>query len=79
MDVLLSSNYPLPTQSSLLVQYAGKHLNELPTPSAIIDRAVVKRNCDAMLDVCKELGVKFRAHVKSHKANLSALVQQAMD
>lgn len=33
----------------------------------MLDRAVVKRNCDAMLQVCKQLGVGFRAHVKSHK------------
>ena len=65
------SNYPLPTPSSLQLQYVGKKVFDLPTPAAIIDRAVVKRNCDAMLEVCSKLGVGFRAHVKSHKVGLS--------
>lgn len=67
MDIHPSTNYPLPTQSSLQLQYVGKHLNDVLTPAAIIDRTIVKRNCDAMLGVCKELDVGFRAHVKSHK------------
>ena len=67
MDTHPASNYPQPTHSSLQLQYVGKTLNELLTPAAILDRSIVKRNCDAMLDVCKELGVGFRAHVKSHK------------
>ncbi|KAF2660676.1 hypothetical protein K491DRAFT_754483 [Lophiostoma macrostomum CBS 122681] len=62
-----SSNYPLPTQSSLHLQYLGQPLSSLPTPSAVIDRAIVRRNCNAMLQVCKELDVGFRAHIKSHK------------
>lgn len=52
---------------SLQLQYVGKKLAELHTPAAILDRTVVKRNCDAMLDVCAQLQVGFRAHVKSHK------------
>lgn len=67
MDIHPSSNYPLPTQSSLQLQYVGKNLNEVLTPAAVIDRSIVKRNCDAMLNVCKELRVGFRAHIKSHK------------
>lgn len=67
MDIHPSSNYPLPTQSSLHLQYVGKHLKDIPTPAAVIDRAIVRRNCDAMLEVCKALRVSFRFHVKSHK------------
>lgn len=67
-------NYPLPSSSSLAAQFVGKTLNELPTPAVVLDRALIKRNCNAMLNVCKELGVGFRAHVKSHKtAELSKL------
>ena len=66
----MATNYPLPTTASLQIQYVGKTLAELPTPSLIVDRAIVKRNCNAMLDVCKTLGVGFRAHVKSHKVCL---------
>lgn len=60
-------NYSLPSSSSLAAQFVGKTLSELPTPAVVLDRALIKRNCNAMLNVCKVLGVGFRAHVKSHK------------
>ena len=60
-------NYPLPSQSSLAAQFVGKRLEDLATPAVVLDRAPIRRNCDAMLQVCKQLGVGFRAHVKSHK------------
>ncbi|KAF2679118.1 hypothetical protein K458DRAFT_315082 [Lentithecium fluviatile CBS 122367] len=63
----MAANYPLPTTLSLQTQFVGLKLDELPTPSLILDLAIVKRNCKAMLDVCSTLGVDFRAHVKSHK------------
>lgn len=59
--------YPLPSASALHLQYVGTHVRDLPTPAAIIDRAIVRRNCDAMLEACRALGVSFRVHVKSHK------------
>ncbi|KAF2272418.1 uncharacterized protein EI97DRAFT_436913 [Westerdykella ornata] len=61
--------YPLPSREHLLNKYLNVELTSwsLPTPAAIIDRAIVRRNCDAMLNVCHALGVAFRAHVKSHK------------
>ncbi|KAH7137956.1 putative serine dehydratase domain-containing protein [Dendryphion nanum] len=65
---LHTSLYPLtPSSSSTPHPFIGQPLSSLPTPAAIIDRAVVKRNCKAMLEACKGLGVGFRAHVKSHK------------
>jgi D-serine deaminase-like pyridoxal phosphate-dependent protein len=67
MNIQPSSNYPLPTQSSLQLQYVGRHLSDVLTPAAIIDRSIVRRNCNAMLEVCRGLNVGFRAHVKSHK------------
>ncbi|KAL6149905.1 hypothetical protein ACJBU6_11432 [Exserohilum turcicum] len=60
-------NYPLPSRTALTSQFLHQPLTSLPTPAIVLDRAVVKRNCDAMLQVCKQLGVGFRAHVKSHK------------
>ena len=70
MEPIPTANYPVPSLGSLQLQYVGKKLSELPTPAAIIDRAVVERNCEDMLDVCEKLGVAFRAHVKSHKVHL---------
>ena len=48
----------------------GKSLREIPTPAAVLDRTIVERNCKGMLEACKELGVDFRAHVKSHKVGI---------
>lgn len=61
------ANYPLPSQSELAAQYVGKRLKDLPTPAVILDRSKIKKNCDAMLEICQELDVGFRAHIKSHK------------
>jgi hypothetical protein len=35
----------------------------------VLDAAVVRRNCKLMLDTARELGVGFRAHVKTHKVS----------
>lgn len=72
--------YPRPSKELLCEAFMGKHLKELPTPAAVLDRAIVERNCCQMLDSCKSLGVRFRAHVKTHKVISSSfscsLVQQ---
>jgi D-serine deaminase-like pyridoxal phosphate-dependent protein len=60
-------NYPLANHASIVKQHVGKKLQDLPTPAVILDRSKIIRNCNAMLQVCQELDVGFRAHVKSHK------------
>lgn len=67
MENMLVANYPLASAAALQLQYVGKKLSEVPTPAVVIDRAVAKKNCDDMLDVCQKLGVAFRAHIKTHK------------
>jgi hypothetical protein len=62
-----STNYPLPSQSSLSSQYVGRHLRDLSTPAVILDRSKIRRNCAAMLSVCANLNVGFRPHIKTHK------------
>lgn len=61
--------YPVASDAALKLQYVGKNLQEVEPPAAVIDRAVVRRNCQAMLDICEKLGVGFRAHIKSHKVS----------
>ncbi|MCJ1446588.1 MAG: hypothetical protein MMC23_007093 [Stictis urceolatum] len=56
-----------PDKDELRSMFVGKHLNELPTPMAVIDRRLVQAHCQKMLATCKALGVKFRPHVKTHK------------
>ncbi|KAI0577155.1 amino acid aldolase or racemase [Pyrenophora tritici-repentis] len=59
--------YPLTPTSLLTSHFIGKKLSTLPTPAIVLDRALIRRNCAAMLGICSALGVEFRAHVKSHK------------
>ncbi|KAK0119313.1 hypothetical protein ONS95_008157 [Cadophora gregata] len=47
--------------------YIGMDVNVVPKPAAIIDIAKVQKHCSSMLEVTKDLGVGFRAHVKTHK------------
>lgn len=79
MNLNPSSNHPLPTLSSLQLQYVGKKLEDVLTPAVVIDRAIVKGNCDAMLSVCQTLGVGFRAHVKSHKVRYLSPLKETID
>ena len=64
------TNYPFPSRESLLSQYVGCKISDVPTPAVVLDRSKIIRNSDAMLNICRELGVGFRAHVKSHKVRL---------
>lgn len=59
--------YPSPAATSLQLKFIGQHVSNVPTPAAIIDAAVVRRNCKLMLEATEKLGVAFRAHVKTHK------------
>jgi hypothetical protein len=61
------SFYLSPSKAALQLQYVGKDLREIPTPAAVLDLAPFRRNCKAMLEATKALGLGFRAHVKTHK------------
>jgi D-serine deaminase-like pyridoxal phosphate-dependent protein len=49
------------------MSFKGRKLDELPSPSFIVDINKVKRNCDRMKQRCDSLGVKLRPHMKTHK------------
>ena len=59
--------YPRPSKVVLREAFVGKHLKDVPTPAAILDRAVVRRNCQRLLQACENLNLQLRAHVKTHK------------
>lgn len=63
--------YPSPPEAALKLQYVGKHIADVQAPAAILDLAVVRRNCRLMLEASEKLGVGFRAHVKTHKVRRS--------
>ncbi|KAB8202204.1 hypothetical protein BDV34DRAFT_201304 [Aspergillus parasiticus] len=57
-------------QPQLRDSYVGKDVGDVPKPALVLDAAIIKRHCKAMIRTVKELGVAFRAHVKSHKVRL---------
>lgn len=59
--------YPSSPREALVSQYVGQPLSSLPTPAAVLDVAAVRRNCARMLSCVADLGLQFRAHVKTHK------------
>ena len=67
-----NSLFPCPSKESLQDAFVGKHLQDVPAPAAILDRAVIKDNCNQMLRACQLLGVQFRPHVKTHKVHVLA-------
>ena len=67
MSIPTSFQYQSPPEAALKLQYIGSRISELPAPAAIIDVAVARANCDSMLAAAENLGVSFRAHVKTHK------------
>lgn len=61
--------YPVPSEAALKLHYVGQKIQDVQAPAAIIDRAVVRRNCNLMLETTSKLGLGFRAHVKTHKVS----------
>ncbi|KAI9739329.1 MAG: hypothetical protein M1834_007542 [Cirrosporium novae-zelandiae] len=50
-----------------LFAYKGRHINHLPTPSLIVSKPVIEKNCERLLKDVKEKGIGLRAHVKTLK------------
>jgi len=70
------SLYPLLSEAALKLQFLSKHLRDVPAPAVVIDAAVVRRNCKYMLDTAHELGLRFRAHVKTHKVRSPTIINR---
>lgn len=62
-----SSFYQKPDKSALVDAFIGKSLDELPTPSVIIDRKKFISNSRDMLNSSSRLNASFRCHIKTHK------------
>lgn len=58
---------PLANKEALKKHYVGKSINDLPTPSFIVNRDVFQSNCEKMLHNASKLKADFRAHIKTHK------------
>jgi D-serine ammonia-lyase len=59
--------YQAPPDAALKAQFMNQSIENVQAPAAVIDVAVVKRNCKLMLHAAEALKVQFRAHVKTHK------------
>jgi D-serine deaminase-like pyridoxal phosphate-dependent protein len=64
----------LPDKGTLVQDYVGKNIADLPTPLFVVDRSIAARNCTVMHEVALQWDANFRAHVKTHKV-VSAVAQ----
>ncbi|KAL0245445.1 hypothetical protein I308_104571 [Cryptococcus tetragattii IND107] len=69
------SLYSLPSKSALVDEFVGQPLSALRTPALIVDRKKFKDNCERVASNAKERGMKFRAHVKTHKTTEGTRMQ----
>ena len=56
-----------------LKAFIGKPALDLPTPSLVLRHDIIQTNCSRLLSTVKELGIGFRAHVKTLKVSKLAL------
>ncbi|GAB1310554.1 Serine dehydratase domain-containing protein [Madurella fahalii] len=54
-------------KEQLRARFVTKTLNEVPTPSVVLDLAKLHVNCERMLEATERLDLLWRAHIKSHK------------
>ncbi len=66
---------PLPDVRALREAFVGKHVSSLRTPAIIVDRTRFRNNCETMARSCEEKGLRFRAHVKTHKTGPGVRMQ----
>lgn len=59
--------YPPAPETLLKQSFVGKDLRDIDGPAAVLDIALIRRNCQLMHDAVDALKLDFRAHVKTHK------------
>jgi hypothetical protein len=76
----MATNSQFPSKASLVSQYVGRSLHDIPLPAAVIDISAVKRNCQGMLRLKSEgnAGVDFLSLVETHKVRGSRCPSQAL-
>jgi hypothetical protein len=71
-DLTSSFLYQSSPDAALKAHFLNQNIDDVQAPAAIIDAAVVRRNCQLMLSSAQALKVSFRAHVKTHKVCLDS-------
>ncbi|KUJ17691.1 uncharacterized protein LY89DRAFT_645282 [Mollisia scopiformis] len=64
---MATTRWALRSQTSLVEQFVGQSLHDIPLPAAVLDIAKVRRNCARMLEAVDELNFDFLPEVSSHK------------
>jgi D-serine deaminase-like pyridoxal phosphate-dependent protein len=54
-------------KAELVKSMVGKKLDQLRTPSLVIDKTILENNCNKLSQIPSELETKVRVHVKTHK------------
>ena len=70
----------MPLDASTHVQASdlvGRQVDELDTPTVLVDLDVLERNIERMADFARQYGVSLRPHAKTHKTRGVALRQRA--
>ncbi|KAF8852545.1 hypothetical protein BDZ45DRAFT_678285 [Acephala macrosclerotiorum] len=75
----MAATWPLRTKASLVEQFVGKSLHDIPLPAAVVDIAKVKRNCERMLDAVEELGFDFLPAISYHRTTEITRLQLGED
>ncbi|EIW70581.1 hypothetical protein TREMEDRAFT_68121 [Tremella mesenterica DSM 1558] len=57
----------LPDKRPLVKEFVGLNLDQLRTPALVIDQSIFQENCERLTREAKSRGMRFRAHVKTHK------------
>lgn len=62
--------FSIPSKENLVKKYVGKKLHEVRTPRMVVDRAIVKRNCERLSAISAKSGKRIRIHIKTHKVTV---------
>jgi D-serine deaminase-like pyridoxal phosphate-dependent protein len=60
---------------TILEDYIGLPISEIPTPALMIDIDVLENNLARMRDACSAYGKLYRPHAKAHKSSIIAKMQ----
>lgn len=59
-----------PDLDTLRQFYVGQDVSAVPRPAVTLDRAKMRRHCESLSKAVADLGVDFRAHIKTHKVSI---------
>ncbi|KAI8361752.1 hypothetical protein BD560DRAFT_404612 [Blakeslea trispora] len=62
-------------KATLAKDCVGKKVTELRTPSLVISKTTLQRNCERVGKITAEFGLRTRVHVKTHKTVEGARIQ----